>query len=97
MVNTIIFYAGGIQGKDFESFVYSMVMMPDGPGHLKLYCIKVIEGPTGELEQYAITGNIVTKQIGCQEKVMIEKFKWEHERINAIQWLVEYSWMQGMH
>jgi len=70
--------------KDFQYFVYSMGNMPDGPGHRMLFCIKVVEGPTGELERYAIAGKVATKQIGCQEKVVIEKFRWEHERIGAI-------------
>jgi arylamine N-acetyltransferase len=70
--------------KDFEYFVYSMNNMPNGPGKRKLFCIKVVEGPSGVLERYAIAGNVATKQVGCGEKVVIETFKWEHERINAI-------------
>ena len=70
--------------RDFEYPIYSMAKMPDGLGHRKLYSSKIVEGPTGELERYAIVGNVATKQIGCQEKVVIEKFRWEHERIDAI-------------
>jgi arylamine N-acetyltransferase len=70
--------------KDFEYFVHSMCTMPDGPGQRKLFCIKVVEGPTGTLERYSIAGRTATKQVGCGEKVVIETFQWENERINAI-------------
>jgi arylamine N-acetyltransferase len=70
--------------KDFEYFVYSMVTMPNGPGHTKLFCIKVVKGPSGILERYAVAGKFATKQVGCGEKVVIETFKSEHERIDAI-------------
>ena len=70
--------------KDFEYFVYSMVTMPNGPGRTKLFCIKVVEGPSGVLERYAVSGQVATRQIGCGEKVVIETFKTEQERISAI-------------
>jgi arylamine N-acetyltransferase len=70
--------------KDFEYFVYSMSTMADGPGLQKLFCIKVAEGPTGILERYAVAGKVATKQVGCEEKVVVETFKWEHERVDAI-------------
>lgn len=70
--------------KDFEYFVYSMDTMPDGPGHQKLFCIKLVERPDGVLERYAVAGKVATKQVGCGEKVVIETFRWEQERISAI-------------
>lgn len=70
--------------KDFEYFIYSMVNIPNGPGRTKLFCIKVVEGPSGALERYAIAGKVATKQVGCGEKVVIAKFTSEQERIEAI-------------
>ena len=71
--------------KDLVCFVYGKLNMPGLRGRLPVICIKVVEGPTGELKRYTIDGNVATKQIGCQEKVVIETFRWEHERIDAIQ------------
>jgi hypothetical protein len=70
--------------KDFKYFVYSMDTMENGPGRKKLFCIKVVEGHTGILERYAIAGQFATKQVGCGEKVVIETFKLEGERVDAI-------------
>ena len=71
--------------KDIECFSHGMSNMLGRTSlYQRLICIKVVEGPNGEIQRYAIHGSAATKQIGCQEKVVIERFRWEHERIDAI-------------
>lgn len=70
--------------KDFDYLAWGAATMPEGPNG-RLCCIKVIEGPDGTLTRYTIAGKVAMKQIGSGEQVVVQKFRWEEERLDAIQ------------